>query len=195
MIGRECAPFRGLLLNRFICTPPPLSEMNISLGSYYVFVLTQKCHGKMGFEKISACFMRLLCESRYAFGISVGLTIFILNCSMGYFFCSIFTWNYFQLLRCIYSITPFYSDLTQKLVQDACYESSCIYFYSFHDHAIPSLFQLFLRSSYLLVLYMWICSIRLSYDIDNSTTLILRFALDRRTISGRSFWVIIMPST
>ena len=156
MIRRECAPFRGLSLNHFICTPPPSSKINISLRPYYVFVLTQKCHGKMGFEKISACFMGLLCESRYAFGISVGLTIFILNCSMGYFFCPISTWNY---LYAFDSITPFYSDLTQKLVQGAFYASSCSHFCSFHDHAIPSLFQFFLRSSYLLVLYMWICSI------------------------------------
>ena len=32
----------------------------------------------------------------------IGLTIFILNCSMGYFFCSISTWNYFPLF--LYSI-------------------------------------------------------------------------------------------
>ena len=43
------------------------------------------------------------------------------------------------------SITPFDSNLTQKLVQGACYETSCSYFYSFHDHAVLFLFQLFLK--------------------------------------------------
>ena len=30
---------------------------------------------------------------------------------------------------------PFDSNLTQKLVQGACYETSCSYFHSFHKHA------------------------------------------------------------
>ena len=43
----------------------------------------------------------------------------------------------------------------------------------------------FKRSSCLLVLYSWGWSIRLSYGIDNSTTMILKFALDKITMSGR----------
>ena len=48
----------------------------------------------------------------------------------------------------------------------------------------PSFSSSFLRSLYLLVLYSWLWSIWLSYGIDSSTLVILRFALDKRTISG-----------
>ena len=43
------------------------------------------------------------------------------------------------------SITPFDSDLAQKLVQGVCYKTSCSYFYSFLDHAVPFLLQLFFK--------------------------------------------------
>ena len=53
-----------------------------------------------------------------------------------------------------------------------------------------------LISSYLLVLYSWLCFIRLSYDIDNPTTMILTFTLDRRIISsGRPVsWYLPIPT-
>ena len=81
------------------------------------------------------------------------------------------------------SIMLFDSDLTQKLVQGIHYKTSCFYSHSFYNHAISFLFQLFLRFLYLLVLYSWLFSIWLSYGSDNSTTMILRFTFDRRTIS------------
>ena len=40
---------------------------------------------------------------------------------------------------------PFDFDLTQKHVQGACYESTCSYFYDFHDQAILFFFQLFFK--------------------------------------------------
>ena len=56
----------------------------------------------------------------------------------------------------------------------------------------------FLRSSYLLVLYSWFSSIRLSYGIHSSTMMILRFGLNRtiwsQTFARYCFWVIVMPS-
>ena len=46
------------------------------------------------------------------------------------------------------SITPFNSDLIQKLIQGVSYETSCSHFNSFYDHAIPFLFTTLLRFSY-----------------------------------------------
>ena len=96
--------------------------------------------------KKSTCIMRILHESHYTVMWSnVGLILFILNRSTGYFFCSISTWNYFSLL--LWSVlyiwlyyALFDSNLTKKLVQVACYKSFSSYFHCFHDHTICFLF-------------------------------------------------------
>ena len=58
VIRKECALFRGLPLNGFICTPAPPHRIwiHISLRLYYVVVLqTQKCNGEMWFWKKNVC--------------------------------------------------------------------------------------------------------------------------------------------
>ena len=78
---------------------------------------------------------------------SVGLTNFVLNHSTEYFFCShgtIFRYFY-EVFYTFGYIMPFDSDLTQILVQVDCYKTFCTYFYSFHDHSVPFLFQHFLK--------------------------------------------------
>ena len=130
--------------------------------------------------KITVCFIRMLRESRYVFVIECRFNELHFELFYGIFLLAdgtIFR-SFFKAFYTFGSITPFDADLTQKLVQGACYETSSSYFYSFHDHTIPLLFLLFL-----LVLYSWLWSIRLSYGIDSSITIILRFALDKRTIS------------
>ena len=138
--------------------------------------------------KTSACIMRILWEFRYTFAIKcqfnklhfeLFLRIFLL------FHIRMELISVISMRRFIFgSIMPFDSDLTQKQVQGVCYETSCSYFHSFHNHANPSFFSSFLWSLYLLVLYLWLWYIQFTNGIDNSTMMILRFPLDRRTISG-----------
>ena len=85
--------------------------------------------------------MRILSESHYAFVIKCWFNELHFESFHG-----IFLFHYFdEAFYTCDSITPFDSDLTQKLVQGACYETSCSYFHSFYDHAKPFLFQLFFK--------------------------------------------------
>ena len=144
--------------------------------------------------KISACFMRILCESLYTFTIKCQFNEIHFELFRKIFLlCHIHMELFYKVFHIFGSITSFDSDLTQKLVQSACYETSCSYFHSFHNHAISFFSSSFLRSSYLLVLYLWLWSIHLSYGIDSSTMKILRFILDKRTMSGhRPFLDIVL---
>ena len=76
------------------------------------------------------CVWRILRESRYAF---------VIQCRFNEIHFELFNrtiFRYFyEAINIFGSITLFDSDLTQKLVQGACYETSYSYFYSFHDHA------------------------------------------------------------
>ena len=60
-------------------------------------MLTQKCNNKMWFEKYLCALWEHCVNLVMHLWSSVCLTNFNLNCSMGYFFCSISTWNYFLL--------------------------------------------------------------------------------------------------
>ena len=66
VIRRECAPFRSLPLNSFICKSPPSLNINGYITEA-LWMFTQKCNGEMWFEKISTCVMWILRESRYTF--------------------------------------------------------------------------------------------------------------------------------
>ena len=147
-------------------------------------MLTQKCNGEMWFEK----YLRALWEYCVNLVMHVGLTNFILNCSTGYFFCSIHTWKYFPLfLWGVLYIWFYYAPwfwFDPETGTECLLRNLLLLFprllWSRYTLLFPALF---LRSSYLLVLYLWLCSIRLSYGIDNSTAMIQRFALDKMFLS------------
>ena len=116
---------------------------------------------------------------------SVGLMIFTLNCSTGYFFWSISTWNYSLSLLWgilyIWLLHPLILIWHRNWYRMSLAPISMAFMIMLYLSFSSSV----LRSSYSLVLYLWLCSIRLSYGIDNFITMILSFAFNRKTISGR----------
>ena len=79
----------------------------------------------------------------------VGWTIFILNCSTGYFFFSISTWNYSPLFLWgvlyiwLYYALWFRFDL--ETVTKCLPRTTCSHFHGFHKHTILFLFQLLFK--------------------------------------------------
>ena len=102
VIRRECASFRGFLLNGFICTPASLTEYKYIYITIMLSCRRRSIMAKWDLKKKKESYLRALWE--YCMNLithsqsSVGLTIFSLNCSTGFFFCSISIWNYFLLL-------------------------------------------------------------------------------------------------
>ena len=150
--------------------------------------ITVKCDLKKNLRSIWDYSVSLVAHSRSG----DGLIILILICSTGYLFSSISIFNYFPLLLWgalyiwLYSIWPrnwYRGPATNPLTPIFTIFTITIY---------PPFSSSVLRSSYLLVLYSWLCSIRLSYGIDNSTSIILRFNFDIRTITCRRPFVDIV---
>ena len=144
--------------------------------------------------------MRILCESHYAFAIKCrfnGLHFELFHRIFFFFFCSISTWNYFPLflwgcfihLAVLFSLIPswlrnwYWVPAMKPLAPNST---------AFTIMPYCSFSSSFLRSLYLLVLYLWLWSIQTSYGIDNSAMMSLRFTLDRRTISGPRPWLDII---
>ena len=145
--------------------------------------------------------MNLVTHSRS----SVGLTNIILNGSTEYFFCSIFTWNYFLLFQWGVLYIWLYYALWFRFDSEngiGCLLRNLLFLFLQLSQSLCTLPfpAIFLRSLYLLVLDSLLWSIQLSYGIDSSTTMILRFTFDKRTISDCRpllvivVLVIVMPS-
>ena len=95
-------------------------------------------------------------------------------------------------MRCFIYLTLlplFDSDLTQKLVQRACYKNYCSNFYSFYDQAIPFHFRLFLKI-FIFTVFILVTSVPPAFIwYWEFTTMILWFALNKRTIYGHGLFL------
>ena len=139
--------------------------------------------------KITACIMRIFHESCYAFTIECWFNvlhfelfheIFLLfHIHMELF--SVISMRHFIHLALLHPLIPIWLRNWHWVPATKPLAPISITFVITLYPLFPSSF---LRSSYLLVLYLWLRSIWLSYGIDSSTLMILRFALDKRTMSS-----------
>ena len=183
VIRRECALSGPSSMVSFAHQPTSLN-INVYITEALLSVTT-KCNLK----KISACVMRILYDFSYTFAIRCQFNdlyfdlfhriFFLFHIHMKIFFIiSMKCLIHLALLHPLILIWPWnwYRVPAAKPLVLICM--------AFMITLYPTFSSSFLISSYLLFLYYWLYSIRVLYGTDNSTMIILRFVLDRRTISG-----------
>ena len=139
--------------------------------------------------KISTCVMKILDESYYTFAIrcqfyELHFELFHRIFLLFHIHMELFSVISMKRFICLSLLCPLIQIWPRNWYRVPATKPLALISTAFMIMLYPSFSSSFLRSSYLLVLYSWLNFIWLSHGIDNSTTKILRFALDRRTISG-----------